>query len=171
MSLQHILQRDVDTALASESAQAAAQRMRSRNVGMLVVVDAKLRPMGILTDRDLALSVVAEGRDPNQTQVLDVMTSEPVCLPEDKTTDDALTLMRKAGIRRLPVINARGLLVGVVSMDDVLKTVSEKLVCISEVLENSSPRRLAFSGEAPAPEPRPKIVKPARKRKAAGTGA
>ena len=172
MSLQQVFQRDVDTAIQSESAQAAAQRMCNRNVGMLVVVDEKARPVGVLTDRDLAISVVAAGKNPHFTQVHEVMTKNPSCIPEDKTTDDALVVMRTRGVRRLPVVNARGLLVGVVSMDDVLHAVSADLTSIAEVLDNSSPRRLAVSGEfAAAPAPKAEVVKPARKHRAKKPGA
>ncbi len=167
MTLQHVLQRDVDTALPSESTQTAAQRMSNRNVGMLVVVDDKAHPIGILTDRDLAISVVAAGKNPHYTLVREVMTAEPSCIPEDKSSDDALEVMRARGVRRLPVVNARGLLVGVISMDDVLHTLSVDLTTIAEVLDNSSPRRLALQGETTTVPPRKATAaKPAKKGRA-----
>lgn len=153
MTLQTIIQRDVDTALPSESARTAAQRMSTRNVGMLVVVDARSHPVGVPTDRDIAISVVAAGSDPNQVQVLDIMTPDPTCLADDRDTDDALAVMQRRGVRRLPVVNARGLLVGVVTMDDVLQTVASRLSAISRVIDTSSPRRLALGEEEPVTGP------------------
>ncbi len=164
MTLQHVLQRDVDTALPSESAQTAAQRMSNRNVGMLVVVDDKAHPIGILTDRDLAISVVAAGKNPHYTLVREVMTADPSCIPEEKSSDDALEVMRARGVRRLPVVNARGLLVGVISMDDILHTLSVDLTTIAEVLDNSSPRRLALQAEPASVPAKPvEAARPAKK--------
>lgn len=164
MTLQHILQRDVDTALADESAQAAAQRMSTRNVGMLVVLDERAHPIGVLTDRDLAIAVVAAGKNPHITPVSEAMTPEPTCIAEDKTWDEALGMMHARGVRRLPVVNARGLLVGVVSMDDFLHAVSVDLQSIAGVLDNSSPRRLALRDDevASPPPAKKKTAKKAR---------
>jgi CBS domain-containing protein len=166
MTLQAIIQRDVDTATPGETAQAAAGRMRSRNVGMLVVVDSRSHPIGVLTDRDLALSVVASGSDPHQVQVMEVMTPDPTCLAEDRNTDEALAVMQRRGVRRLPVVNARGLLVGVVSMDDVLQTAAARLAAVSRVIDTSSPRRLALSEEEPVVLRTKKVPAKAAKKRA-----
>ncbi len=152
MTLHEILQRDVDTALPTESTQVAAQRMATRNVGMLVVLDGKARPVGVLTDRDLAISVVASGLNPHQTLVRDVMTSEPTTIGNERSADDALIIMRSRGIRRLPIVNGRGVLVGVVSLDDVLQRLSRQLAGTAEVLDTSSPRRLGVSQLSPGSE-------------------
>lgn len=170
MTLQAIIQRDVDTALSNETAQAAAQRMRSRNVGMLVVVDGSSHPIGVLTDRDIAMSVVAAGQDPHLVAVVEIMTPDPTCLADDRNTDEALSVMQRRGVRRLPVVNARGLLVGVVTMDDVLQTVAERLSAVSRVIDTSSPRRLAMGEDEPVvPTRGPNRARPAVKRAPAKT--
>ncbi|CAL9352376.1 Hypoxic response protein 1 [Streptomyces sp. enrichment culture] len=97
----------------------AAELMRERNVGdVLVAYDRDL--FGVLTDRDIVLRAVADGRDPDDTRVGSVCTPPPVVTltPED-TTDRAAELMRRYAVRRLPVVEHGGDLVGIVSLGDL----------------------------------------------------
>ncbi|CAL9602710.1 CBS domain-containing protein [Streptomyces sp. enrichment culture] len=97
----------------------AAQVMRERDIGdVLVAYDCDL--FGVLTDRDIAVRVVAEGRDPAATTVGTVCTRPPVVtLGPDDTTDRAAELMRRHSVRRLPVVEHGGCPVGVVSLGDL----------------------------------------------------
>ena len=143
MTLGRICQRDIDTAEPYDTVRAAAQRMASRCVGTLLVLDARRHPVGILTDRDIALRVIGEGREPAATLVSDVMTREPRTLSELASVEDALALMRTHGIRRLPVVAPSGELVGVVSLDDILGLLADEMWQMGRLIRKSSPQVLA----------------------------
>lgn len=143
MTVGRICRRDVDLVDPDATARAAAQRMASRNVGSLLVVDASRHVLGVVTDRDLALRVVAQGRDPHLTPVAEVMTPHPDTVGEQIAVEDALAVMRSRGVRRLPVVHPDGTLAGVVSVDDVLVLLADELGDLSRLIEHSSPRLMA----------------------------
>ncbi|MFG2617304.1 CBS domain-containing protein [Streptomyces sp. NPDC048507] len=96
----------------------AARVMRDADIGdVLVVDDGKLR--GILTDRDIVVRALAQDRDPADTTVLAVCTTEPVTVRRDDDVDLAVDLMRRHALRRLPVESENGELVGIVSLGDL----------------------------------------------------
>jgi CBS domain-containing protein len=146
MSVGKICQREVDFADPGEPVRAAAERMRARGVGCLVVLDPERRPNGILTDRDLVLRVIAEGRDPEATRVLDVMTQPVRVAAEESPIDDCLRLMRSGGFRRVPVVDRAGRLAGLVTLDDVLGLLAEEFEQVGALLSRESPRRAAAGG-------------------------
>jgi CBS domain-containing protein len=139
MSIGRICQRVVDLADPDETIVAAARRMNEKRVGTLVVLDEGKRPVGILTDRDLAMRVVAAGRHPEDTQVSDVMTAHPRTVSEGTPIEDALSVMRSLGIRRLLVTGQDEQLAGIVSLDDVLSLIMEEFRSMHGILEKSSP--------------------------------
>lgn len=143
MSIGRICSREVDTADPDESVQTAAQRMHARKVGTLVVVDPDGKPIGMLTDRDLAVRVVAAGSDPSLTTVAEVMTPRPATEFLDAAIEDALRTMRSAHCRRIPVVDRGGRLTGLVSLDDVLELLSEEFQSIGRVIHDESPQSLA----------------------------
>ncbi len=98
MSVGRICIRDVDLADPDESVQIAAARMNSRNVGTLVVVDSESCPVGIITDRDLAIVVVAKGLNPATTEIRDVMTMAPDVVHEDTSIEAAICRIARARI-------------------------------------------------------------------------
>jgi CBS domain-containing protein len=105
----------------------AAQTMKELDVGPLPVCDGE-RLLGMVTDRDIIVRAIAEGRDPRATEVRDVMTSEIVCCREDDDVGHAAKLMQDSQLRRLLVVNEEGRLVGIVSLGDiVLQTGDDKL--------------------------------------------
>ncbi|MCB9898161.1 MAG: CBS domain-containing protein [Planctomycetes bacterium] len=142
MTIGRICRREVDLARGDESALAAAQRMATRNVGSLLVLDGARRPVGILTDRDIALRLVAAGRDAYTTTVAAIMTSEPHVVSEQTPIEDALAVMRAHGMRRLPVVDRAGALVGVVSLDDVVELLADEFDDVRRLLDKTSPRAL-----------------------------
>jgi CBS domain-containing protein len=98
--------------------------MESADVGSVPVVDGGT-PVGILTDRDIAIRVVAQGRDPSSTQVGEIATDQPYYVEPDQDLDEALELMAYRKVRRLPVVED-GMLVGMLAQADVVHEVKEK---------------------------------------------
>ncbi len=107
----------------------AAQLMRHHHIGSLVVVDTtqESRPMGILTDRDLVLALMAEGLDPALFTAGDIMSVELVLAKPEMDAMDAVELMRAHRLRRLVVVDDAGRLVGIVTMEDVLELLTREL--------------------------------------------
>lgn len=106
---------------------AAAELMRQHHVGFLIVYqagDELRRPIGVLTDRDIVIEVVAKKVDPASLTVNDLMTRQPLIASETEELGDVLQAMRIAGIRRVPVADARGALVGVVALDDAFDVIT-----------------------------------------------
>jgi CBS domain-containing protein len=113
----------------------AAKMMRDEDVGMAPIVEGD-RLVGVLTDRDIAVRVVAEGRDPEQVKVTEVASSDLVTLDPQQDLDEALRLMARHQVRRLPVVEEDGRLVGVVAQADVAQQADEQRT--GEVVEQIS---------------------------------
>ena len=125
--------------LPNDSVSQVARVMRREHIGAVPVVssDRTREIIGIITDRDLAIKVVAEGRDPNRTTVSDVMTHTIVVCREDDDLSSALAAMEEYQIRRIPVIDQGGRLVGIVSQADVATRFYEPVVRAKMVEEIS----------------------------------
>lgn len=125
MTVADICNRNVVVAPKTEMIVDAAKRMRMSHVGALVVIDnrnGRHVPIGIVTDRDIVISVVAG--DPDHIRhllVSDVMSSDLITALERETVDAALKKMQEHGVRRLPIVDAEGVLVGILTLDDVLQ--------------------------------------------------
>ncbi|MCA9014153.1 MAG: CBS domain-containing protein [Planctomycetaceae bacterium] len=143
MTAGRICTRETDLVDADESVQVAAERMHARNVGTLIVLDQESHPIGMITDRDLALRIVAKGRDPIQTLVGEIMTRFPYNVNEETPIEMALSKMRAGGFRRLPVVDADGKLVGVLSLDDILELLCSEFTEIGNLIRKESPSSLA----------------------------
>ena len=134
MGVGEICSRKVVFARRNESVSQAARLMREHHVGSVVVADernGRRYPVGIVTDRDIAVGVVALGLDPENRNVESAMPAELVCVHETDGLARAVALMRAQGVRRLPVIDAAGGLVGILSADDALEVLSEELYCLA----------------------------------------
>lgn len=143
MSVGKLCSRVVTVVRREESIMAAARLMRQQHVGNVVVVEAEgdaQRPVGILTDRDIVVELVAKELDLNVVTVGDAMSCELLTLPEDMDLLEAVGEMRSHAVRRAPVVNARGMLVGIISIDDVLGVLAELLKDLS-CLVNKEQRR------------------------------
>ena len=115
--------------------------MREKHIGYLVVVDPEvvdqsLRPVGVLTDRDIVVSVVARETDPRALRVGDVMTQQPVTVGSAEPVERALREMRRIGVRRLPVVGQRGELIGVLSLDDVVELLAGAMQNLAGSIRN-----------------------------------
>jgi len=119
----------------------AAQLMREKHIGYLVVVasdaaDGLQRPVGVLTDRDIVVTVVAREVDPRTLRAGDVMTQSPSVAVDSDPLEKSLREMRRMGVRRLPVVGRRGELVGVLSLDDVIEALSTELQNVAGSIRN-----------------------------------
>ena len=124
------------TVRGSDDLTRAAQLMREKHIGYLVVVDSEAaaqspRPVGVLTDRDIVIAVVAREADPRELKVGDIMAQPPVTVGVSEPVEKALREMRRIGVRRLPVVGKRGELVGILSLDDVLEVLAMDLQYIA----------------------------------------
>jgi CBS domain-containing protein len=111
------------------TAMRAAQMMREQHVGCLVVVEPESssgKPLGIVTDRDLVLSIMAEELDPALFTIGDVMSADPVTVSADATLLDAVALMREHRLRRLVVVDGVGRVVGLAALEDVLEALTRE---------------------------------------------
>ena len=106
---------------AHKSVAYAAKMMRDENVGLAPIVEGK-RLVGTVTDRDIAIRVVAEGKDPESTRVTEIASTDLVTVDPRQDLDEALRLMAKHQVRRLPVVEDDGRLVGVVAQADVARS-------------------------------------------------
>ena len=120
---------------ADKSVAYAAKMMRDEDVGIAPIVEGE-RLVGVLTDRDIAVRVVAEGRDPEQVKVTEVASRDLVTLDPQQDLDEALRLMARHQVRRLPVVEEDGRLAGVIAQADVAKEAGDKRT--GEVIEQIS---------------------------------
>lgn len=124
----------------SDEIATAARRMRDAHIGYLVVAevgpDGGERPVGVLTDRDIVVGVVAREVDPGSLRVGDVMTRRPVMVEADTSMQGALEQMRRTGVRRLPVLGRSGSLLGVLSLDDILDVLAGEMLAVSGSIRN-----------------------------------
>ena len=125
MLVRQCMQKNVITCLPSATIQEVARKMAEQHIGSVLLVDEAGKLKGILTDRDIALAVAADCRDPQATCAADIMTQDPLFTEIDADLDSALRLMNRAHTRRLPVTD-RGRLVGIISSSDVAGAMKEQ---------------------------------------------
>ncbi len=156
MKIKEICSRVVVVATPETDLRAAARLMRDHHVGALVVIekrDGATRPVGIVTDRDIVVAVVAdEGVDPESLTLRDVMSGELALAQETDGVFEAVDRMQDSGTRRLPVVDADGRLIGIVSLDDVLRMLASELTALALASQRSVARearaRPALAGRA-----------------------
>jgi CBS domain-containing protein len=135
--------------LPTEPASRAAQLMRDQDVGPIPVIDnhQKKKVLGIVTDRDLAVKIVADGRDPN-TELEKVMTVDPLVCRSTDNLQSALDAMAKNQVRRIPVVDNQDHLVGIISQADVATRIDVPKKTAQIVHEISKPNSAAASASA-----------------------
>ena len=137
MLLDDLMSRDVEVVRPDTTLIEAARKMRERDVGALPVCDGR-RLLGMITDRDIVVRALAQGRDPRRTRVSEVCTERVLYAREDDDVRDVARVMQSEQIRRMPVIDRNKRLVGIVALGD-LATENEDLS--GEVLEGVSQPR------------------------------
>lgn len=126
-----------------------ARLLRNHHVGDLIVAErgrSGLEPIGLVTDRDLVVKVLAEGVAPDSLVAADLMTRRVVTAVESADVHEAIERMRGEGIRRLPVVDGSGALIGILSADDVAELLAEELTNLARI-----PRRQSAFEKAAAP--------------------
>ena len=143
MTIAAYCKREVTTVTPNVSVIEAARLMRDRHVGCVIATaDATVdgAPLGILTDRDIVVAVLALNLDPEEVSVGDVMSSEPYTVGAGDARSDALEIMRAKGVRRLPVVDTDGHLVGIVSADDLLGLVADEVSSLARLVSREQRR-------------------------------
>lgn len=121
----------------------AAQLMRRNHVGTLVIaeeVEGIRMPLGIVTDRDIVVIVIAEGLDPKSIKVIDIMTTELMTALDTEDMFETVERMRFKGVRRIPIVNRQGGLVGIVSVDDIWKCMAKEMTELADVTTRQQAR-------------------------------
>jgi CBS domain-containing protein len=139
MSIEHLVSKPVSTLHPNASCAEAARRMRRQNIGSVVIEEDGV-PIGIVTDRDLALRVVAEELQPGDVPVESVMSKFPAFLSPDRDLAEAVATMREMCVRRLPVVGVQGRVIGMLALDDVLIALADQMGQLRELLRAESGR-------------------------------
>ncbi len=143
MAIGEICNRDTVFTTRTSSIGDAARLMREHHVGDLVVVEesgGRRIPVGILTDRDLVIEILARDVDMNTVNVGDVMTGELVTARESDGIYETVQRMRAKGVRRMPVVDGNGTLVGILAVDDLLDLLADELTTLARVVSREQAR-------------------------------
>jgi CBS domain-containing protein len=136
MQIREIMTRDVEVVSADAAVKDAAAKMKQLDVGVIPVCDGQ-KLTGVLTDRDIAIRLAAEGRSPSDTRVAQIMTKDLYYCFEDQDVEEAATVMEAGQIRRLPILDHERQLVGIVSLGDISVRSDDKHAA-AEALEGIS---------------------------------
>ena len=143
MHVFEVMTRNVECTQPSASILDAARQMKKLDVGALPVCSGQERLIGMITDRDIVLRCVADGRDMNETKVQDIMTPDVEYCFEDQPVEHAARLMHDKQIRRLVVLHDDHKLCGIVSLGDLAVDTDERLVgsALEGISQPAAPRR------------------------------
>ena len=145
MAVGEICNREVVFARRNHSVREAAELMRQYHVGDLVIVEesnGRRIPCGIVTDRDIVVGVVAKGLDPDALRVGEVAGPELVIATETDGVSQTIELMRAKGVRRVPIVDAQGGLVGILTADDILDLVAEEMTALARMVSREQRREV-----------------------------
>ena len=145
MSAGEYCNRDVVMISKDAAVRDAVNLLRNYHVGDVVVVEkvaGKNHPIGILTDRDIVVEILAKDVDVTSVTVGDVMSLKLVTVTEQTSLLDTLESMHQHGIRRLPVVDSAGVLVGIITLDDLLEFFAEQISKVAALMKNEQRREL-----------------------------
>jgi CBS domain-containing protein len=139
MSLESFCRKPVVKILPEKNVAEACQVMEQNNIGCLVVENnGKL--CGIITDRDIALKVAGRLRDPQKTTVEEIMTADPIRISVDKDLRHLTSLMHAFHVRRLPIVNGHDIIVGIVTLDDIIALIANEMSEIGKAISDGFSR-------------------------------
>lgn len=137
MPVSEICNREVVVVHPDDTIFETALLMRKHHVGDVLVVEDRGNvrvPIGIITDRDLAVEIMALQLDPEAVAAGDIMTPDPVTVKENTGIFEAIEYMRSKGVRRLPVVDDKGGLIGILTLDDLLEILAEELAALAKLV-------------------------------------
>ncbi len=146
MPISEICNREVVIVQPTDSALDAALVMRQHHVGDVLVVEDRGRsrvPVGIVTDRDLVVEIMAPQLDPSTITVGDIMVPELATIKESAGMFEAVEFMRVKGVRRLPVVDDSGGLIGILTLDDLIELLAEEMAALSKLVRHEQKREAA----------------------------
>ncbi len=138
MPIGELCNRDVVIVETKDTVLEAAQLMRQHHVGDVLVVEDRggVRvPVGIVTDRDLVLEIMAPQLDPSSIMVSDIMLAELATVKEDAGLFEAIEYMHSKGVRRLPVVDGKGGLTGILTLDDLIELLADEMAALSKLVK------------------------------------
>jgi CBS domain-containing protein len=139
MSLGNMCRKEIVYVNLGTTVKEVVKLMEGKNIGCVIIVGSK-KPVGIVTDRDILLRVMNKGLDPEKTKVDKVMTKRVVTLNEEMGLFEALKQVKGKGIRRFPIVNAKGSLKGIMTLDDILYLLGKEMANVASIIEKESPR-------------------------------
>ena len=138
MSIAEFSTKYVITAPEGETVFDAAKLMSERGVGSIVVADLDKKPIGMVTDRDIVLKVIVQGKDPKFTNLKEIMTKDIIILSQDRGFFETTKIMSEMGIRRIPIVDHDGKLTGIISLDDMILVFGEELSNIANAIASGT---------------------------------
>jgi len=136
MSISEFCTHNVVCATRETTALEAARLMRHHHVGDVVIVDESdgvRKPIGIVTDRDLVVEVMAGGLDPNAIKIGELVLRSPVIIEDSASYAETVRLMAVNGVRRMPVVGPGGALLGIITLDDMLRQLTSPLAALADL--------------------------------------
>lgn len=138
MTVYACCQTNVVSVKPDATVQFVAGLMKEKNIGCVVVTDNH-RPVGIVTDRDIALRSAALCSEPGESLIESIMTRDPMTIRKDTGIFDAIQEMKTSGVRRMPIIDSGGRLVGLLTVDDLIRLLAREMADIARIIGKESP--------------------------------
>jgi CBS domain-containing protein len=157
MKIGELCNRTVVVARPDEPVATVAELMRQHHVGSVVIVEGPVearKPIGIVTDRDIVLEVVARGLDPKRVPASEIMSSRLRMASEDDSVEDVLHKLATHGVHRVPIVDENGVLQAVFAADDFVEWAQEQLVDLARVFQRSLQRERTERPVIKAPDQR-----------------
>jgi CBS domain-containing protein len=139
MPISEVCNREVIIVKPGDTALEAARLMRQHHVGDVLIVEnrgGRRIPVGIVTDRDLVLEVMAQGLDPATIRVSDMVMSELVTIRKGAGLFEAIEYMHAKGVRRLPVVDGSGGLIGILTLDDLIELLADEMAALAKLVKH-----------------------------------
>jgi CBS domain-containing protein len=168
-TLATLCKRPVHVVQPDTTVRAAAEIMREQHVGAVIVVasrSGRQKPIGIVTDRDIVVAVVALDLDPNVFLISDLLGRPLTVAGGESSLHAGLDIMQMNGIRRLPIVDRSGRLVGIVTLDDIMRALARDIGSVADVVEQEILSELALRPGHLTARP-PKVARKARPKPAA----
>ncbi|RXE56993.1 signal transduction protein [Methanoculleus taiwanensis] len=139
MGLMHCCREEVVAVSPDTPAVEIARIMDDKNVGSVMVVTSEDRPAGIVTDRDLVVRILAKGARSEDVTAEEIMTKDLVTFRDDMGIYEAIEKVAREGVRRMPIVDDSGRLIGIITQDDMIRMLSDEMGKLAHTIEKQSP--------------------------------